>query len=282
MTIGEDDKQGAEIIPFMLPLAQPTPSESAGGDTDPEKLVIDIEGFEGPLDVLLSLARNQKVDLRQISILALVEQYLLFIAEARRMRLELAADYLVMAAWLAYLKSRLLLPQEESDTVEPTAEEMAARLAHQLARLEAMREVAAQLMGRNRLGRDVFSRGKPEGVSVDRKALYDLTLYEILKAYADHTARNRVTELKIPRVNVFSLDAAILRLERLIGQAIDWTTLDRFMPEPASDGRTNKSAAASMFVAALELTKQGKMDIRQAQAYGPLFLRARLGDDIPS
>lgn len=253
------------------------PSAFLGADDDISRLIIDIDGFEGPLDVLLSLARTQKVDLKQISILALVEQYLGFITEARKVKLELAADYLVMAAWLAYLKSRLLLPVEAEE--EPSAEEMAAKLAHQLARLEAMREAAARLMAKDRIGRDVFTRGKPEGVSINRKALYDVTLYELLKAYADYTARTRVIEMKIPRVNVFSLEAALERLSRMVGQAVDWTALDGFLPDFISDARTRRSAAASMFVAALELTRQGKLDLRQGQAYGPLYLRSR--DDRP-
>ncbi len=243
-----------------------------------ERLVVDIDGFEGPLDVLLELARHQKVDLLKISILDLVEQYLAFMAEARRLRLELAADYLVMAAWLAYLKSRLLLPEEEED--EPSAEEMAARLAHQLRRLEAMREAAAQLMARDQVGRDVFVRGAPEGIRVTRKALYDVTLYELLKAYAEQNVRSRVTRIHIPRVNVYSLEQALERLEAMIGQAVEWTTLQHFLPEilpeiPGEGGRTMKSATASMFVASLELARQGKADLRQAEAYGPLQLRAR-------
>jgi len=238
-----------------------------------ERLIVDIDGFEGPLDVLLELARHQKVDLLKISILELVEQYLAFMAEARRLRLELAADYLVMAAWLAYLKSRLLLPDDEEE--EPSAEEMAARLAHQLRRLEAMREVAAQLMARDQLGRDVFLRGAPEGVRVTRKALYDVTLYELLKAYAEQNARHRVTRIHIPRLNVYSLEQALERLEAMIGQAVEWTTLEKFLPEVLADGRTMKSATASMFVASLELARQGKAELRQTEAYGPLHLRAR-------
>jgi len=238
-----------------------------------ERLIVDIDGFEGPLDVLLELARTQKVDLLKISILELVEQYLVFMAEARRQRLELAADYLVMAAWLAYLKSRLLLPQEEED--EPTAEEMAARLAHQLRRLEAMREAAAQLMARDQMGRDMFVRGAPEKVRVTKTALYDLTLYELLKAYGENNARHSVTHMHIPRANVYSLDHAIERLEALIGQTVEWTSLQKFLPDALSDGRTAKSARASMFLASLELARQGKLDLRQTETYGPLMLRGR-------
>ena len=251
----------------VLPLA------TSSGDETVDRLMVDVDGYEGPLDVLLVLARTQKVDLRQISILALVEQYLSFMTEARRLRLELAADYLVMAAWLAYLKSRLLLPVDEEE--EPSAEEMAARLAAQLARLEAMREVVATLMARDRLGRDIFRRGQPEGVQISRKTLYDVTLYELLKAYGEHSIRTRVTELKIPRVRVYSLEAALERLERLVGTAIDWMTLEHFLPEGLSDPKLRRSAKASMFVAALEVAKQGRADLQQMEAYGPLYMRAR-------
>lgn len=244
-----------------------------------EKLIVDVDGFEGPLDVLLTLARTQKVDLRQISILALVEQYLAFIAEARRARLELAADYLVMAAWLAYLKSRLLLPEEEEE--EPSAEQLAAELAHRLARLEAMRDAAAQLMARDLMGRDVFRRGRPEGVQITQKPLYDLTLYELLRAYADHAVRTRVTEIKIPRVNVYSLEEALERLSDMLGRSLDWTTLERFLPGYVPGPRGRRSATASMFVAALELARQGRAEIRQGEHYGPLYLRPRVPPAIP-
>lgn len=242
------------------------------------QLIIDIDGYEGPLDVLLTLARTQKVDLRHISILELVKQYLAFVAEMGRLRLELAADYLVMAAWLAYLKSRLLLPPDEEE--QPSAEDLAARLAHQLARLEAMREAAARLMARNRLGRDVFARGNPEGVRVVRTALYDVTLYDLLKAYADHSARTRISEMKIPRVSVYSLDEAIARLERMLGHTLDWTALERFLPASVPGPRGQRSATASLFVAALELARQGRADIRQGEAFGPLYVRPRAPDSL--
>lgn len=249
------------------------PFPTASGDEAVDRLMVDVDGYEGPLDVLLILARTQKVDLRHISILALVEQYLAFITEARRLRLELAADYLVMAAWLAYLKSRLLLPEEEEE--EPSAEEMAARLAHQLARLEAMREAAATLMARDRLGRDVFRRGRPEGIRLVRKNLYDVTLYELLKAYGEHTIRTRITGMKFPKVEVYSLEAAIDRLGRLIGVTLDWTTLERFLPAEITDPKMRRSARASMFVAALELTRQGRADMQQMEHFGPLYVKAR-------
>ena len=246
----------------------------ASGDETVDRLGVDVDGSEGPLDVLLMLARTQKVDLRQISILALVEQYLAFIQEARRLRLELAADYLVMAAWLAYLKSRLLLPEEEEE--EPSAEEMAARLAHQLARLEAMREAAATLMARDRLGRDVFPRGRPESIQIVRKNMYDLTLYELLKAYGEHTVRTHITSLKFPKIEVFALEAALDRLQRMLGTTLEWTTLERFLPTDMADPKLKRSARASMFVAALELTRQGRADMQQMEHYGPLYVKARV------
>ncbi len=239
-----------------------------------EQLVVNIEGFEGPLDILLMLARTQKVDLKQISILELVEQYLVFIHEAGRHRLELAADYLVMAAWLAYLKSRLLLPEPELGE-EPSAEELASRLQFQLQKLEAIRDVAAQLMSHDRLGRDVFARGAPEGVQVSRTRKVDLGFYELLKAYAEHTTRRSVSDLHIRRVKVYSLEDAIERLERLLGTIPDWTALEYFLPEFRDDAKGRRSARASMFVASLEMARLGKAEIRQHEAFGPLYLRGR-------
>lgn len=239
-----------------------------------QRLVLSIEGFEGPLDVLLILARAQKVDLAQISILELVEQYLVFITQARGLRLELAADYLVMAAWLAYLKSRLLLPDEEDEEGE-SAEEMAARLQLQLQRLVAMREAGAQLMSRNRVGRDVFMRGAPEGIRILRKSAYDVTLYELLKGYSEQRLRASIGHLTIQPRPVYSLDEALHRLSRLIGKALDWTVLSEFLPADTRDPQYRKSAVASMFLAGLELVREGKAEIRQMEAFGPLYLRRR-------
>lgn len=245
---------------------------------DPNQLVLHMEGFEGPLDVLLTLARAQKVDLTQISILELVEQFLEFVTAARRLKLELAADYLVMAAWLAYLKSRLLLPKEENDE-EPSAEELAFRLQLRLQRLEAMREVGAQIMGRDRMGRDVFRRGAPEGLKLMKSGAYDVTLYELLRAYADNRQKYTVTEIKIERRPVFALEDAIERLSDLIGTAFTWSTLSTFLPEGLKDKRLRKSALASMFAASLELARQGQADLRQMEAFGPIYLRHRDEDD---
>lgn len=237
-------------------------------------LIVDIGGFEGPLDILLTLARTQKVDLRNISILELVEQYLQFIQQARQLRLELAAEYLVMAAWLAYLKSRLLLPPEE-DEEEPSAEELAARLQLRLQRLDAMREAGARLLARDRLGRDVFARGAPEGVKRIKHATYDVTLYELLKAYSAFSQRGKHVPLTIHRRRILSLEEAVERLSRLIGAAIDWTTLEAFLPEATEEAAPRRSAVASLFAAALELARQGKADLQQSEHFSPLFLKGR-------
>ncbi|MGQ0674856.1 MAG: segregation and condensation protein A, partial [Rhodospirillales bacterium] len=210
--------------------ATAAPAPLALGDA----LVLNIEGFEGPIDLLLALAREQKVDLTKISILALAEQYLSFIAAAKRVRLEIAADYLVMAAWLAYLKSRLLLPPDETE-VGPTAEEMAELLAFQLRRLEAMREAGVRLMARPLLGRDVFARGEPEGLITAHKASYDVTLFDLLRAYGDSKAQRPAVSLHIEASEYFSMDVALHRLGRLVGRVPDWVTLASFLPEELRD-----------------------------------------------
>jgi segregation and condensation protein A len=237
-----------------------------------EKLVLDIDGYEGPLDVLLTLARNQKVDLAQISILQLAEQYLVFVAAVRHVRLELAADYLVMAAWLAYLKSRLLLPDEDNED-EPTGDELAAMLAFRLRRLEAMRERSVELMSRYRLGRDVFPRGMPEGIRVSRRAKYDASLYELLRAYAEQNARVSITTLHLVRAPIFTIEQAMERLQRLVGFVPEWTDLQSFLPTDISDPKLRRSALASTFVATLELARQGRIELDQAKAFGPLRVR---------
>lgn len=242
--------------------------------SDDERLVLHMDGYEGPLDVLLMLARTQKVDLTQLSILELVEQYMAFVAEARRLRLELAADYLVMASWLLYLKSRLLLPKED-DEEEPSAEELALRLQLRLQRLGAMRECGAQLMGRDRMGRDVFLRGLPEGVTTSRTGSYDVTLYELAKAYGQIQRRNEITEVKIQTRPVFALEDAIKRLSNLIGTQVSWGELKEFLPHDLADPRLYRSAVASHFVAGLELVRQGVADMDQRDIFGPLYLRRR-------
>jgi segregation and condensation protein A len=245
------------------------------GPSAAETLVVDVEGFEGPLDLLLALARTQKVDLARISVLALAQQYLDFIAEARRLRLEIAADYLVMAAWLAFLKSKLLLPSEEGTEGEPTGEELAQLLAFRLKRLDAMREAAAQLMTRKRLGRDVFARGMPEPLRITRKSTYQADLYDLLKAYAQQRQRTAVRSLQVRPRTVWSLKEARVELERLLGMSCDWAPLDRLLAEFLVGPELRRTALASGFTATLEMTREGALEIRQAKVFAPLLVRRR-------
>ena len=234
-------------------------------------LTVSVESWEGPLDLLLSLARTQKVDLREISILALVEQYLRFIEEAAQLRLELAADYLVMAAWLAYLKSGLLLPKEAQP--EPSPEELAMRLHLRLQRLEAMREAGARLMGRDRIGRDVFVRPSPEGLHRPKAIIWQASLFDLIQAYGQMKARTAPRFHVVHRRAVMTLDEAIERVSRLVGMQLDWAELHRFLPETA-DPQLRKSALASSFVAALELARLGKVELRQEGSFAPLYLKS--------
>jgi segregation and condensation protein A len=236
-------------------------------------LMVDVEGFEGPLDLLLALARTQKVDLKKISIGALADQYLAFIAEARKLKLELAADYLVMAAWLAYLKSRLLLPEPADD--EPTGEELAARLAFELQRLEAIRDVGARLMVRDRLGRDVFSRGMPEGIYIARTTRYEVSLYELLKAYGDGRVRHSVRRLEIRPAAVYRVEDARRRLEAMLGAVKDWNSLEALLPRELEAQGLGRSALASTLMASLELVREGALDMRQLSPFGPVYIRQR-------
>ena len=240
-----------------------------------ETLVVDVEGFEGPLDLLLALARTQKVDLARISVLALAQQYLDFINEARRLRLEIAADYLVMAAWLAFLKSKLLLPAEQDADGEPTGEELAQLLAFRLKRLDAMREAAAQLMTRKRLGRDVFARGMPEPLRISRKSTYQADLYDLLKAYAQQRQRTAVRTWQVRQRTVWSLKEAREELERLLGMTCDWAPLDQHLAEFLVGPELRKTALASGFTATLEMTREGALEIRQARLFAPLLVRRR-------
>ncbi|MFM7029419.1 MAG: segregation and condensation protein A [Chakrabartia sp.] len=235
------------------------------------RLTVDLGSWEGPLDLLLMLARTQKVDLREISILALVDQYLAYINDARALKLEIAADYLVMAAWLAYLKSGLLLPKDPE--IEPSPEELALRLQLRLERLNAMRDAGARLMARDRLGRDVFVRGAPEGLRVVRKARWDSSLFELLQAYGHVKARAEPPLHVVHQRNVLTLEEAIDRVSRLVGSLIEWTVIQRFLPE-SDDPQFRKSALASSFVATLELARQGKIALRQEEAFAPLYVRA--------
>jgi len=257
----------------------PVADRLSASHPDPDQLVLQMDGFEGPLDVLLTLARAQKVDLAQISILELVEQFLVFITAAHKLKLELAADYLVMAAWLAYLKSRLLLPKEAGDE-EPSADEMAFRLQLRLQRLEAMREAGARIMGRDRMGRDVFRRGAPEGLKLLKRGAYDVTLYELLKTYADNRQRQSITEIRIERRPIYSLEDALERMSGLIGKTFTWSQLSTFLPSDLHDKRHRKSALASMFAASLELARQGQADLRQMEIFGPVYLRYREQDSV--
>ncbi len=250
------------------------PDELAPG----EILNINVEGFEGPLDLLLALARTQKVDLTKISILALVEQYLGFIAEVQKVRLELAADYLVMAAWLAFLKSRLLLPREEKSVDgQPSADEMAALLAFRLQRLEAMRRAAAQLFTRKRLGRDVFSRGMPEGMKTIRERQYSAEIFDLIKAYADQRKRTTVRRAHIvKRRVVWSIKDARTRLEKLVGSSSgDWVQLDFFIEQYMPAPELGRTALASSFGATLEMARDGLIEIQQAEAFAPIYMRKR-------
>lgn len=235
-------------------------------------LVIDVAGFEGPLDLLLYLARNQKVDLSRISVLALAEQYLQFIESARRIRIELAADYLVMAAWLAYLKSRLLIPQQAKDG-GPSGEEMAATLAFRLKRLEAMREAAGGLVNRNRLGRDIFARGAPEHIPDRQRSAFEANLYDLLTAYATLRQRQAVTQVTIERRNVWSLTDARELLTQMIGDIVEWTALEHYLLRYLAAPEERVTAIASAFAASLELVREGKLEIRQDGAFQPIYMR---------
>jgi segregation and condensation protein A len=238
---------------------------------DADTLTLELGSWEGPLDLLLALARSQKVDLREISILALVDQYINFINEARALKLEIAADYLVMAAWLAYLKSCLLLPREPH--VEPSPEELALRLQLRLERLNAMREAGGRLMGRDRLGRDVFPRGNPEGLRTIRKSKWDAQIFDLIQAYGYIRARAEPPMHIVSRRRVLTLEEAIARVAKLIGTVIEWTMIERFLPE-TDDPEYRRSALASSFVATLELARQGRISLKQEEAFAPLFVRA--------
>ncbi|MBM3490633.1 MAG: segregation/condensation protein A [Alphaproteobacteria bacterium] len=255
------------------PLPQPTDFSESDPPRETAAFVVSLDGFDGPLDLLLNLARQQKVDLKSLSILRLAEQYLDYIAAARRLKLEVAADYLVMAAWLAYLKSRLLLP-------EPAAEEglsgeaMAALLQLQLGKLETMRKMAAVLMAGPRLGLQVFQRGQPEGIRVLRRSLFECSLSELLSAYARQDQhRAAVAQLRLAPPPVFAIEAALQRLSALLGGMPDWATLEAFLPADLRTAFDRRSALASTFAASLELAKSGRVALRQARPFGPILLR---------
>ncbi len=249
------------------------------GEHEADALLLNIDGYEGPISVLLELARNQKVDLTKISILQLVRQYLSFIERAKQRNLELAAEYLVMAAWLAYLKSRLLLPREENEE-EASAQDMAEALQFQLRRLEAMQKAADKMMERPQLGQSVFARGAPEGLAVRMQVKWDVSLYDILKAYGDINRRQNESHYDLPEFKLMSTDDALARMTRMLGQLprkgmkSAWATLESFIPEGIKERLFGRSALASILTASLEMAKQGKLEIRQDGLFRPVYMRA--------
>jgi segregation and condensation protein A len=242
--------------------------------TDEPALVVDVDGFEGPLDLLLTLARQQKVDLAKISILALAEQYLAFIDAARQLRLELAADYLVMAAWLAYLKSRLLLPEPPAPE-GASAEDMAKALAQRLRRLEAIRRVAEQLFNRPQLGVEVFARGQPQPIAEIKRPNWSATLYDLLSGYATRRQTRARAFVRLPKRTVWSLAAAREAIERLVGQSLDWGPLDQYLIEYLVEPSHRATVLASSFAATLELVREGRLEMHQHAAFAPLYVRSR-------
>lgn len=260
----ERQSAGATVIPFDR--------DRHGPDRD--ELILSLDGFGGPLDVLLTLARQQKVDLARLSMLDLAEQYLAFIERARSLKLEIAADYLVMAAWLAYLKSRLLLPEPPADE-GPSGEEMAALLALRLRKLDAMREASKALLARARLGVDVFPRGETEGIEVVRTPVFEAALYDLLKSYADYRTRvARAEAFHVQASEHYSLEDAYQWLSKVLGALPEWETLTRFLPGGMVSPTQRRSAVASALAATLELAKQGKLQLKQLEPFGPIYLRS--------
>jgi len=260
-------------------MADPAPFEedrlSVSERLATEALIVDVDGFEGPLDLLLTLSRTQKVDLRKVSVLQLAEQYLAFVDRAKALRIELAADYLVMAAWLAFLKSRLLLPPDPNED-GPTGEELAAHLAFQLERLEAMREAAARLMARDQLGRDFFARGLTEDVMRVKRVSYTATLLDMMQAYARIRTKDEFRPYAFDRHHVFTMEQALERMRGLIGYAGEWTDLLGYLPDGwAHDPLRRRSATAATFAASLELAKQGQIEIRQADTFAAITIRRK-------
>ncbi len=266
MSVPEDKNENV-IASVMSDDAFDAPARS-------QTFVVDIDGYEGPLDLLLALVRDHKLDLAKISILELARQYLDFIEAARTLRLEIAADYLVMAAWLAFLKSKLLLPDEGNED-EPSGEELAAQLAFRLKRLEAMRAAGSQLLNRNRLGRDFFAHGMPQGIKLVRNSEYDANVYDLLKAYSLQRQRNAIDTIQFAARPVWSIQDARERLERLLGMTVDWLPIDELVAQFIESPELSRTALASSLSAALEMTREGKAELRQEKAFAPLFVRQR-------
>lgn len=264
------------------PTAQAAPDQSVAERRAEEVLMVDVSGFEGPLDLLLTMARTQKVDLMAVSVLALAEQYLAFIDQARALRIELAADYLVMAAWLAYLKSRLLLPPDP-EAEGPSAEDMASHLAFQLERLQAMREASARLMARDRLGHQRFVRGAPEEITRNRETRWQAGLLDLMRAYARLRTRDEFRPYAFDRRDVFTMEQALDRLRSLIGFTGDWTALAQFLPDGwEGESRRRRSATAATFAATLELARQGAIEIHQSETFAPITIRRRNQESDPT
>ena len=239
-----------------------------------EALIVDVDGYEGPLDLLLTLSRTQKVDLRRISVLELARQYLSFVERAKELRLELAADYLVMAAWLAYLKSRLLLPPDPSED-GPSGEELAAHLAFQLERLQAMRDAAARLMGRDQRGRDFFARGQNEDIQRIRTVTYSANLLDLMQGYARIRTKDDFRPFVMDRDSVFTMEEALERMRALIGFTGSWTDMLSYLPDGwHKDPVKRRSATAATFAASLQLVKEGRLEIRQSDNFAPIQLRS--------
>ena len=250
-------------------------AQSVSDRLSAEALIVDVDGFEGPLDLLLTLSRTQKVDLMRISILELAQQYLDFVERAKALRIELAADYLVMAAWLAFLKSRLLLPPDPADE-GPSGEEMAAHLAFQLERLQAMRDCAARLMARNQKGRDFFVRGIPENVETVRTVNYTANLLDLMQAYSRIRTRDEFRPFVMDRNDIFTMEEALERMRGLIGFAVDWVDISSYLPDGwGASPMRRRAATASTFAASLELAKAGKVELRQSETFAPLELRRK-------
>ncbi len=273
MSVPEDKFEDAETGQDGV-ISEDVSADAFDAPPRSQTFVVDIDGYEGPLDLLLALVRDHKLDLAQISILDLAQQYLDFIEQVRRLRLEIAADYLVMAAWLAFLKSKLLLPAEDGEG-EPTGEELAAQLAHRLRRLEAMREASVKLFNRNRLGRDFFARGMPEGIRLVRNSEYDANIYDLLKAYSNQRQRTAIDTIHFSARPVWSIQDASARLDAILGASLGWAPIDELIMQFLEDPQMKRTVLASSLSASLELTREGLAELRQKKAFAPLYVRKR-------